>query len=70
MAFEQSGFFRGLSTKLYRRLVQQILSEACPTDLFLEGCPMNFEIGYCPMSSKNINLLVLKIVFHTWNMHV
>ena len=53
MAFEQSSrcpinYIGGFSNKLYQRVVEQILSEACLTDLFLEGCPMDFNIRDCP----------------------
>ena len=70
MALEQSGFIKGLSSKFYRRVVQQILSEACPTDLFSEGCPMDFDTGDFPMSFQKQKYFVLKKVFHTWKMHV
>ena len=60
----------GLSNKLYWRVVQQILSEACPTNFFSEGCPMDFDIGDCPMSFQKKKSFVMKTVFHTWKMHV
>ena len=70
MAFEQSGFIGGLSNKFYRRVVQQILSEACPTNLFSEGCPMDFDIRDCPMCFQKQKSFVLKTIFRTWKMHV
>ena len=55
MAFEQSGFIEGLSSKFYRRVVQQILSEGCPKNyirgsvqqILSEACPVDlFSEGY------------------------
>ena len=53
-----------MPNKLYRRVVQQILSEACPIDLFSENCPMNFNIGDCTLSvQKQKNILFWKQIF-------
>ena len=78
MAFEQSSFIGGLSkksyqrmsNKLYRRVVQQILSKDCPTDLFSEGWPIDFDIEDYLMSFQKQKSFVLKTVFHTWHSHV
>ena len=39
-------------------------------DLFSEGCPMDFDIRDCSMSFQKQKSFVLKIVFHTWHLHV
>ena len=71
MDFEQSGFIGGLSNKsywrtsnkLYRKIIQQILSEACLTNLFSKGCPMNFDIRDSLMSFQKQKSFVFENSF-------
>ena len=51
-----------MSNKLYQRVVKQILSKACPTDLFSD-----VEIGDCPMSFQKQKSFVLKTVFFIYD---
>ena len=51
MAFEQSNFIGGLSSKFYRRVVQQILSEDVQ-QIISEGCPKNLIEGLFYVFSK------------------
>ena len=46
MDFERSGFIRRLSSKFYRRVYQQILSEGCPIN-YIEGLSKQILLDAC-----------------------
>ena len=59
---------------LYRKVDQQLFIGVCPLK-YIGGLSTKLFIGVCPLSyirglSIKTNIFVVKIVFHTWQMHV